>query len=72
MKRRPYATDIPEEEWQLTKPLLPPDKLGGRRRTTNLRDVINGIRYVLRTGCAGRLLPHEFPPWQTLYRYFRQ
>ena len=71
MSRRAYATDMPEDEWQLAERLFPVDKLGGRRRTTNLREVVNGIRYMLRTGCAWRLLPHEFPPWQTVYRYFR-
>ncbi len=70
--RHPYTTDLPDEQWELAKQALPPDKPGGRHRTTDLREVLNGILYVVRAGCAWRLLPHEFPPWQTVYRYFRQ
>jgi len=72
MTRRSYPTDLPDEQWELAEQLLPPDKPGGRRRTTDLREVLNGILYVVRTGSAWRLLPHEFPPWQTVYRYFRR
>jgi putative transposase len=72
MKRRPYTTDISQAQWQLIEQFLPQPKRTGRRRTTDLREVFNAILYVLRSGCAWRLLPHDFPPWQTVYRYFRQ
>jgi putative transposase len=70
-QRLPYPTDLTDEEWQLLKPLLPPAKSGGRPRKYPLREVINGIQYVLRAGCAWRLLPHDLPHWQTAYQTFR-
>jgi putative transposase len=68
----PYNTDISAQQWQLLEPHLPVAKTGGRKRTTNLREVINAMFYLIRTGCAWRLLPHDFPQWQTVYGYFRQ
>jgi putative transposase len=50
--------------------LIPPEKPGGRHRTTDLREVINGILYVLKGGIQWRLMPHDLPPWQTVYGYF--
>ena len=55
----------------LVAPLLPPARIGGRPRTTDLRAVVNAIFYLLRTGCQWRLLPREFPAWGTVYHYFR-
>ena len=71
MKRKSYPSDISDEEWEILEPLIPPEKPGGRPRTTNMREVINAIWYELRTGCQWRQLPHEFPPWSTIWRYFR-
>lgn len=71
MFREPYDSDITDVEWLLLEPLIPPGKYGGRHRTVDIREVVNAIFYVLRTGCAWRLLPHDFPPWQTVYGYFR-
>lgn len=71
MKRRSYPSDISDEEWTLLEPLIPPEKPGGRPRTTDMREVINAIWYVLRGGIQWRLLPHEFPPWSTVWSYFR-
>jgi putative transposase len=71
MRRRSYPSDISDEEWSILEPLLPSEKLGGRPRTTDMREVINAIWYVLRTGCQWRMLPHEFPPWSTVWNYFR-
>jgi putative transposase len=71
VRRRPYPSDISDEEWAILEPLIPPEKPGGRPRTTNMREVINAIWYVLRTGCQWRQLPHEFPPWSTVWSYFR-
>ncbi len=70
-QRLAYATDLTDEAWQLLKPLLPPEKAGGRPRKYALRDVINAIQYVLRAGCAWRLMPHDLPHWQTAYQTFR-
>ncbi len=70
-QRLAYTTDLTDEEWQLLKPLLPPEKSGGRPRKYAIREVINGIQYVLRGGCAWRLMPHDLPHWQTAYQTFR-
>ena len=68
--REPYDSDINDIEWHLLEPLIPPEKPGGRPRDVNMREIVNAIFYVLRTGCGWRLLPHEFPPWQTVFGYF--
>jgi putative transposase len=70
-RRLAYTTDLTDEEWQILIPLLPPEKAGGRPRKYPLREVINGIQYVLRGGCAWRLMPHDLPHWQTAYHTFR-
>jgi len=70
MQRKAYETDLSDEEWAILRPLLPPPRRGGRKRTTDLREVLNAIQYWLKSGCHWRLLPHEFPPWQTVYTYF--
>ncbi len=67
-----YASDLSDTEWRIISRLLPAPKPGGRPRSTDLRTVVNAIFYVLRSGCAWRLLPHEFPPYSTVYMYFRQ
>jgi putative transposase len=72
MARKDYPTDLTSEQWQILQPKIPPAKPGGRPRRTNIREVVNAIFYLLRSGCAWRLLPHDFPPWQTVYTYFRQ
>jgi putative transposase len=64
-------TDLTDAAWELVKPLLPVARHGGRPRTTDVRAVVNAIFYLLRTGCQWRLLPHQFPPWGTVYHYFR-
>jgi putative transposase len=71
MERKPYPTDLTDEQWQLIEPLLPPAKSGGRPRKTELREVLNALFYLNRAGCQWRMLPHEFPPWKTVYNYFR-
>src|SRR6266487_4132351 len=70
--QRPASTsDVSDEEWQILGPLLPPEKPGGRPRKYPMREVINGIQYVLRGGCAWRLMPPDLPHWQTAYQYCR-
>lgn len=66
-----YPSDVTDTEWKVISPLLPAGKPGGRPRTTSLRDVVNAIFYVNRAGGAWRMLPKDFPPYQTVYRYFR-
>jgi putative transposase len=70
-QRLTYTTDLADEEWQILEPLLPPEKTGGRPRKYPLREVLNGMQYVLRAGCAWRLMPHDLPHWQTAYQTFR-
>jgi putative transposase len=70
-QRLPYTTDLTEEAWQILAPLLPPEKSGGRPRKYPIREVINGIQYVLRGGCAWRLMPHDLPHGQTAYQTCR-
>ena len=71
MLNRRYDTDLTDAGWALVAPLLPAAKAGGRPRTTDLRVILNAIFYLLRSGCQWRLLPREFPPWNTVYYYFR-
>ncbi len=66
-----YPTDLSDEEWAVLEPLIPPPKPGGRPRTTSMREVLNAIFYVLRGGIPWRMLPKDFPPWRTVYHYFR-
>lgn len=66
-----YGSDLTDQEWQRILPLLPPDKTVGSWRTTNLRDVLDAIFYRADNGVKWRNLPKEFPPWQTVYGYFR-
>jgi putative transposase len=70
-RRLTYTTDLTDEEWQILKPLLPPAKSGGRPRKYPMREVLNGIQYMLRAGCAWRLMPHDLPHWQTAYQTWR-
>lgn len=67
-----YATDLTDEQWLTIAPLIPRPKPGGRRRTTNERRVIDGILYLLKTGCQWRQLPNDFPHWRTVYGYFSE
>ncbi len=72
MARRAYPTDLTDDEWRAPGPLIPAAKPGGRPRSVDVREVVNAIRYVLRSGGAWRLLPHDLPKWQTVYAYFRR
>ncbi len=66
-----YPSDLTSQEWAILEPLIPPAKEGGRPRTTEMREVLNAMLYVDRTGCQWRVLPHDFPPWSTVWSYFR-
>ena len=70
MARKPYATDLTDGQWELIAPLIPPAAPGGRPRSADMREVVNGILYVLRAGCAWRHVPHDLPDWHTCWHYF--
>jgi putative transposase len=69
MRTSSYPSDVTDAQWALIEPYLP-DHPGGRPRKTDLRDVVNAILYLLRSGCQWRLLPSDFPPRSTVWRYF--
>lgn len=73
-KRKRYTTDLTDDEWVILEGLVPAPKSGakGGRPPESRREIINGIRYVVRSGCAWRLMPHDLPHWATCYHYFRQ
>ena len=64
-----YPSDLSDAEWELIAPMIPPAKRGGRRRTVDMREVLNAILYVLETGCQWRALPKDFPPKSTVHAY---
>lgn len=70
--RRAYPSDLTDTEWALLEPLIPAAKPGGRKEEHPKREIVNAIFYVLRSGCQWRMLPHDFPPWETVYDYFRR
>ena len=72
MRRSGYPSDLTDAEWEQLEPLIPAAKPGGRPRTVEMRAVCNGLFYLLHTGCQWRYLPLEYPPYQTVYYYFRQ
>jgi putative transposase len=71
-ERRAYPSDVTDAEWAILEPLIPAVKPGGRSEEIERREIVNGILYVLRSGCPWRLLPHDLPNWSTVYWYFRQ
>jgi len=64
-----YPSDLSDVEWALVEPMIPPAKRGGRKRTVNVREVLNGIFYVLSTGCQWNAVPTDLPPKSTIYDY---
>jgi putative transposase len=69
--RMTYQTDLSDSEWARIEPHLPVPKASGRPRIHSPREILNAIFYIVRSGCAWRLLPHDFPPWKTVHHYFR-
>ena len=65
-----YPSDLTDEEWALIEPCIPPARRGGNKRTVKLREVVNGLMYILSTGCQWRAIPKDLPPRSTLYDYF--
>jgi transposase len=71
MARIAYPSDLVDAQWKLIEKRIPAAKPGGRGRSVNMREVVNGILYLARTGCSWRQLPHDFPPWGTVHWYYR-
>jgi transposase len=65
-----YPSDLTDEEWAYVEPLIPPAKHGGHKRTVDVREVVNGLMYVLSTGCQWRAIPKDLPPRSTVHGYF--
>ena len=69
--RKPYTSDLSDEQWALIEPLIPPPRSGGYTRTMDMRELVNAVLYVTKNGCQWRDLPHDFAPhWNTVYAYF--
>lgn len=71
MPRSRYPSDVTDAEWTVLEPLIPVPQPGGRPARHPRREIVNAILYVLRTGCQWRALPHDLPPWGTVWWYFR-
>jgi len=69
-RRVSYPSDLSDEQWAKIEPLIPPAKPGGRPREVDMREVMNGILYINRNGGVWRSLPHDLPPWGTVWWYF--
>jgi transposase len=73
MPRRAYPSDLTDRQWELLAPLLERPHPGyGRPRKYPLREIVNALLYLLRNGCTWRALPHDFPPWESVYDHFRR
>ena len=67
-----YPSDLTDSEWALVEPMIPPAKRGGNKRTVDVREIVNGLMYILSTGCQWRAIPKDLPPSSTLNDYFRR
>lgn len=72
MRKLTYPTDLIDGQWELIAPLIPSAKPGGRPRGVDMRLIMDGVLYAVRSGCAWRLLPKDFGPWSTVYGYYRR
>ena len=70
MERRAYTSDLTDEQWRVIEPLLPKVLPWGRPRKYSYREVLNGIFYLIRSGCQWRDLPHDLPPWGLVHYYY--
>src|SRR3712207_2254062 len=70
IRRKPYSTDLTDDRWALIEVFMPAPKRRGKPRKVDLREVVNGILYISRTGCQWRNIPHDFPPKSTVWDYF--
>src|SRR5438093_8057533 len=72
MRTPPYPSDLTDEQWKVLEPLLPGRAHTGRKAKYELREIVNAIFYLLRSGCTWRMLPRDLPPWQVVYWHFAQ
>jgi putative transposase len=73
MTRKPYPSDVSDAQWEILEPLIrTPKKKGGTPAEHPLREIVNGLFYILRTGCAWREIPHDLPPKDAVYSHFRR
>lgn len=70
--RQLYSSDLTDQEWRVIERLITPARRGGRRRSTDMRHVVDAMLYRSHTTCSWRMLPHDLPAWQTVYHYFRR
>ena len=70
MARKPYPSDLTDSQWLIIEPLIPPERWGGRTRSVDMRQVVNGILYLLRSNCSWRAIPHDLPNWGTCRHYY--
>lgn len=70
-QRKSYPTDLTDAEWKVIEPLLPVQRTG-RPRKYSQRELLNALLYLTRSGCSWRMLPHDLPPWESVYAYFRK
>ena len=70
MERKPYPSDLTDEQWKLIERHIPPEQWGGRTRSVDMREVINGLVYLTRTGCQWRAIPHDLPNRSTVRHYY--
>lgn len=71
-RRARYPSDLTDSQWAVVAPMIPDATPGGRPRKADKREIVEAILYFLRAGCAWRLLPHDFPPWRTVYHSLRR
>jgi transposase len=67
-----YPSDLTDRQWSRVEPLLPGPRSTGRKRSLSLREVLDALNYRWETGCAWRMLPHDFPPWSSVYAHVRR
>jgi putative transposase len=70
--RKPYSSDLTDAQWAILEPLIPPARHGGRPRAVDLREIVNAMLYLNRTGCKWDMVPHDLPPNSSVYVYFAQ
>ncbi|HUQ70361.1 MAG TPA: transposase [Planctomycetaceae bacterium] len=70
--RRRYPSDLTDRQWARVESLIPPERTVGRRRRHPLRTVVDALNYRWESGCTWRMLPHDFPAWETVYAYYRR
>ena len=70
--RAAYPSDLTDKQWAEVAPLIPGAEPGGRDREVDMREVLNGILYLVRGGVSWRMLPHDLPPWGTVHYYYRR